>query len=95
MPCPKDFSRVDSSGRAYAGSQRQIQIYVNEKTEALNVAIAQALTQHDLDQRAIQWVSPLKENTYSEYRDSEFLEWLGLRPLVTALGKFWPRNGPC
>jgi hypothetical protein len=36
MPCPKNFSRVDSTGRAHGGSQKQIQIYVNEKTQTLN-----------------------------------------------------------
>ncbi len=39
MPCPKDFSRTDSMGRAHAGRQRQIQTYVNERTHALNSAV--------------------------------------------------------
>ncbi len=95
MPCPKDFSRVDSAGRAHKGSQRQIQTYVNDKTNALNSAIAQALSQHNLNEDSIKWVSPLKEETYSEYRDSEFLERVGLVHLAPALRKFWPRNGPC
>jgi len=95
MPCPKDFSRVDSTGRARKGSQRQIQTYVNEKTAALNSAIAQALSQYGLNESAIHWVSPLKEDTYSEYRDSEFLERAGLDHLVPALRKFWPKKGPC
>jgi hypothetical protein len=29
MPSPKDSSRVDPVGRAYAGSQRQIQAYMS------------------------------------------------------------------
>ena len=95
MPCPKDFSRVDSTGRAHAGSQRQIQTYVNEKTNALNSAIAQALPRYNLDQQDIDWVSPLAADTYSEYRDSEFLERVGYGHLAPALRKFWPRNGPC
>jgi hypothetical protein len=61
----------------------------------LNSAIAQALSQHNLNEKTIQWGSPLKEDTYSEYRDSEFLERVGLAHLVPALRKFWPRNGPC
>ena len=95
MPCPKDFSRVDSSGRAHAGSQRQIQTYVNERTEALNSAVAQSLSQYNLDEQDIHWVSPLAADTYSEYRDSEFLERVGYGHLAPALRKFWPRNGPC
>jgi hypothetical protein len=95
MPCPKDFSRVDSTGRAYAGSQRQIQTYLNEKTSKLNSAIAHAFSQYGMNEAAIRWVSPLKEDVYSEYRDSEFLERVGYGHLAPALRKFWPRNGPC
>jgi len=68
---------------------------VNEKTNALNSAIAQALSQYNLNEKAIHWVSPLREDTYSEYRDAEFLERVGLAHLAPALRKFWPRNGPC
>lgn len=94
-PCPKDSSRTDSSGRAYAGSQRQIQTYVNERTQALNAAIAQSLSQYSLDEKEIQWFSPLVADNYSEYQDSEFLERVGYGHLAPALGEFWPRNGPC
>jgi hypothetical protein len=59
MPCPKDFSRTDSTGRAHAGRQRQIQTYVNERTHALNSAVAQSLSRYDLDEKDIHWVSPL------------------------------------
>lgn len=95
MPCPKDSSRTDSTGRAYAGSQRQIQTYVNEKPQALNTAIAQSLSQYNLDGKEIQWVSPLAADNYSEYRDSEFLERVGYEHLASPLGEFWPQNGPC
>jgi hypothetical protein len=95
MACPKDFTRVDSSGRAHTGSQRQIQTYVNERTKVLNSAIAQAVSQYNLDEQDIHWVSPLAADTYSEYRDSEFLERVGYGHLAPALRKFWPRNGPC
>ncbi len=95
MPCPKDLSRTDSTGWAHAGSQRQIQTYVNERTNALNSAVTQSLSQYGLDESDIQWASPLEADTYSEYRDSEFLERVGLGHLASALRKFWPRNGPC
>lgn len=95
MPCPKDSSRTGSSGRAYAGSQRQIQTYVNERTQALNAAIAQSLSRYSLNEQEIQWVSPLAADNYSEYRDSEFLDRVGYGHLAPALGEFWPRNGPC
>jgi hypothetical protein len=77
MPCLKNFSRIDSTGRAHAGSQRQIQMCVNESTHALNSAVAQSLSRYKLDQSAIRWVAPLAADTYSEYQDSEFLERVG------------------
>jgi hypothetical protein len=95
MPCPKDFSRIDSTGRAYAGSQRQIQTFVNERTHALNFAIAQSLSRYDLAEKDIHWVSPLAADTYVEYRDSEFLERIELGFLAPRLLEFWPRGGPC
>jgi hypothetical protein len=95
MPCPKDSSRVDSSGRAHAGSQRQIQTYVSERTEVLNSAVARSLSRYNLDEKDIHWVSPLAADTYSEYRDSDFMERVGYGHLAPALRKFWPRNGPC
>jgi len=95
MPCLTDLSRTDSMGRAHAGSQRQIQTYVNERTHALNSAIAQSLSRYDLDEKDIHWVSPLAADTYSEYRDSEFLERVGLGFLAPRLLEFWPQRGPC
>jgi hypothetical protein len=95
MPCPKDYSRVDVSGRAYAGSQRQIQTYVNERHLALGSATAESLLQYNVDEHDLRWVSPLASDTYSEYRDSEFLERVGLGHLSTLLLQFWPRGGAC
>jgi hypothetical protein len=95
MPCPKDFLRVDSVGRARAGSQRQIQTYVNEAKQELNSAIAKSLAQYNLGENDIQWVSPLAEDTYSEYQDSEFLERVGLASVAPQLREFWPKGGPC
>ncbi len=95
MPCPKDFSRVDSTGRAHAGSQKQIQTYVNTREHALNSAVAQSLSRYGLDENGTHWVSPLADDTYSEYRDSEFLERVGLGLHASRLREFWPRGGPC
>lgn len=91
----KDSSRIDSTGRAHAGSQKQIQIYVNERTTMLNSAIAQSLSRYDFDEKMIRWVSPLAAEMYSEYQDSEFLERVGLGVLAPRLHEFWPRGGPC
>jgi hypothetical protein len=95
MPCPKDPSRTDAAGRAYAGSQRQIQTYVNERTSELSRAVVEALRPHKLDGSRIRWVSPLAADGYCEYRDEEFLEAIGAEGLVAKLREFWPPGGPC
>jgi hypothetical protein len=95
MPTLKDSPRVDSTGRAYAGSQKQIQLYVNEGGRALSSGIAQSLSQYGLDEKDVQWVSPLEVDSYQEYRDVEFLECLGLGSLGPQLCEFWPQRGPC
>ena len=92
---PKDSSRTDSTGRAHAGSQKQIQIYVNERATMLNSAVAQSLSRYGFDEKVIRWVSPLAAEMYSEYQDSEFLERVGLGVLAPRLQEFWPRGGPC
>lgn len=93
--CTKDRGRVDASGRAYAGSQRQIQTYVNESPEALNKAIAESLGMAFPNGTSIQWVSPLKCECYTEYRDADFLRALGLAQAENYLSAFWPKGGPC
>jgi hypothetical protein len=95
MPCFKDPSRVDPTGRAHAGSQRQIQAYVNDHTSDLSACVARALTSPILENSRIVWVSPLASNNYDEYRDSEFLIALGLARLIPQLRNFWARGGPC
>lgn len=93
-PCPRDPSRIDSNGRAFAGSQRWIQYYVNERTEDLNNVIIE--TEKSLpDSSTFQWVSPLRSNHYTEYRDEEFLARLELSQFASELRCWWPPNGPC
>ena len=95
MPCPRDPSRTGITGRAYAGSQRQIQTYVNERTSELCHAVAEALQPCKLDELVIRWVSPLAADNHSEYRDEEFLEIIGAGHLAPRLRDFWPQRGPC
>jgi hypothetical protein len=94
MPPVNGKSRVDPTGRAKKGSQRQIQTYVNEKRSALNLAVAQVLARHKVSSTEIHWVSPLANEKYSEYRDSDFLDRVGLAHLGSKLSDFWPRRGP-
>ena len=94
QPCPKDPARVAENGRAFAGSQRWIQHYVNYEQSDLNDAILQS--QDSLrGSRGFQWVSPLESDGFTEYRDEAFLACLGLPHLGGQYSVCWPRNGPC
>ena len=42
----------------------------------------------------VEWVSPLKDDDWAEYRDGSFLERLGLSRLQPSLRAFWPARGP-
>lgn len=90
---PQD-SRVDSTGLAYAGSQRQIQLYVNGRAEELSRTTAEALALAPELASRIKWVSPLEARGYAELRDAEFLDALGLARHAEALARFWPARGP-
>jgi hypothetical protein len=43
---------------------------------------------------AIEWLSPLAEDEFAEYRDGAFLERIGLTRLSADLKGFWPARGP-
>ena len=87
-----------AQGKAYKGSQKWLQIAVNEWPRLLNSAISRDLPDSPAE---IDWRSPLEEEDYKEHRDKEFLEKLGgsrfLRqplPSWNELKSFWPNNGP-
>lgn len=84
--------RVDEVGRAFAGSQLQIQIYVNRRPEELNVALAQASP--ELNGACFDWVSPVEAQCFAEFSDGAFLSALGLDEHRPALRDFWPPGGP-
>jgi hypothetical protein len=77
-------------GRAFAGSQRQIQYYVNEHRSVLNQAIRDAFK----TSFSLRWVSPLSSDGYREYWDDAFLKALGLSQHCKELNDFWPSGGP-
>lgn len=91
----KQADRVDQHGRAYAGSQRQIQTYVNQLPNVLNVAIVKSLGDAFPVNCTVRWVSPLAAEQYVEYRDADFLHVLGFPQHTDALSRFWPKRGPC
>jgi len=74
------------------GSQKWIQKLINEQPEHLNSQIRIELNL-PRDEH-IQWLSPLKDDDYSEYRDQEFLDLLGVKLKEKPLADFWPKRGP-
>jgi hypothetical protein len=74
------------------GSQKWIQILVNENVELLNTNIKRNLNLRQNED--IQWLSPLKTDEYAEYRDQAFLDLLGIKLKEIPLSNFWPKGGP-
>jgi len=61
------------------GSLKWIQQLINEKPQIIDSR---------LGHNEIEWLSPLSQDDFAEYRDSEFLTILGLDHLRPALKKF-------
>jgi hypothetical protein len=77
---------------ASRGSQKWIQVLVNQKTYFLN---SQILTSLSLPiNEEIHWRSPLANDNYVEYKDEAFLDALGIQTLKPKLADFWPASGP-
>lgn len=75
------------------GSQRLLQIAVNQRPELLQSALRRsgALGRRE----AIEWISPLDRDRCVEYRDGEALRRLRLAdPMHSPLRDFWPARGP-
>lgn len=89
-----NHGRVDECGRAYAGSQLQIQIYVNRRSEELSRGVLRTLPSLASLKARLSWVSPLEAKRFAEYQDRAFLAAVGLEHLAPALSNFWPRRGP-
>jgi len=90
----KNNSRIDSAGRAYAGSQLQIQTLVNEYPDMVDERLNAEIPALASSDSFITWVSPLEANRYEEYKDKDFLDALGVGYLAHDLSGFWPRSGP-
>ena len=87
-------SRVNNHGRAYAGSQLQIQIYVNRRQAELSQKIVEALPSLASLNPRLRWVSPLEAERFIEYKDKEFLKAMGYEHAAGKLHEFWPLRGP-
>jgi hypothetical protein len=73
------------------GSQRWLQITVNQQPELLNKPLRQS---GGWDPKAeVEWLSPIEQDGFCEYRDQACLKQLGLN-LQNPLADFWPARGP-
>ena len=72
-----------------AGSLNWIQRAVAERWPGLDQPILKSTGGMKLD-----WLSPLADDDFAEYRDESFLRLVGLQNLEPDLSAFWPRRGP-
>ncbi len=77
--------------KATAGSQRDLQILINEKPWLIDNAIKEVFPEI---KGKINWKSPLSKDRYAEYRDEEFIKKIGLKADMIDLYSFWPGRGP-
>ena len=74
------------------GSLKWTQKLINEKPHLLNTGLRSVFDFKDAEE--IEWVSPLKDDEYAEYRDGAFLKRLGISLDKGPLKAFWPNQGP-
>ncbi|MCJ7773303.1 MAG: hypothetical protein MUP22_09250, partial [Desulfobacterales bacterium] len=74
------------------GSLKWIQAFVNEQPHLLGTPIKKFIRADK--GRNIEWLSPLANDDYSEYRDQAFLDLLGIELSKKKLKYFWPNRGP-
>ncbi len=77
---------------AIRGSQKWLQLMVNKTPDQLAAHLRSALRL--ADNRHLQWLSPLVDDDYAEYRDQAFLDRLGIKLPSRSLESFWPTRGP-
>jgi hypothetical protein len=88
-------ARVDAHGRAFKGSQLQVQIYVNRRQHEIEQKLREDLETLDQMAARFEWASPLESERFVEYQDVAFLRAVGLERLAPELAAFWPaRGGP-
>ena len=74
------------------GSLKWIQALVNQHADLLDRLVRESCGLEP--DEAIEWVSPLSDDQYAEYRDASFLSRLGVELGRRPLREFWPRFGP-
>lgn len=86
------MARFPFESPAIAGSQKWLQILVNDRPEILDGKIVEA--SGDKIRGEIDWRSPRKSDEWAEYRDQAFLDLLEIRLTKRSLADFWPAGGP-
>ena len=74
-----------------SGSQRWLQMAVNRCPTVIDAAIRETGVEMSGD---IDWVSPLENDDFAEYADSDFLDRLDICLKRRPLMDFWPPSGP-
>lgn len=74
------------------GSLKWIQHILNNHPDILDNSINKFLP--DSYSQPIEWLSPLADDDYAEYRDQAFLELFGIKFTKRKLKDFWPSKGP-
>lgn len=73
------------------GSLKCLQTVINNKPSIINNEIKTKIGKKNI---SIDWLSPLKEDDYAEYRDIDFIKMLNVDTNYMSLKEFWPNNGP-
>lgn len=74
------------------GSLRDSQALVNRFADFFTSKIKEQII---IKSERIDWVSPLKDDDYAEYRDNGFIEKIRIQKnLKLSLNDFWPKRGP-
>jgi len=74
------------------GSLKWIQYILNDYPDILDNSIKKFLPASR--SQSIEWLSPLADDDYAEYRDQTFLDLLGIKLTKKELKAFWPSQGP-
>ena len=74
------------------GSLKWIQHVVNDCPDVLSNTLIDAIGVDK--EQPVEWLSPKADDDYSEYRDQDFLDLLGIKLSKTSLNDFWPKRSP-
>jgi hypothetical protein len=72
------------------GSLKWIQLLVNQRPELVEEELRALVGSRE----SVEWLSPLREDQFAEYRDGSALKLLGVSDLRRPLRDFWPALGP-